>query len=144
MSEKLRRIAAKGKADYFFFAKEILGYSKMRPIPHQELCDHITKPGKRKKITLMPRNSFKSSVVTIAGSMWKLLNNPDLRILIASETQGNAIKYVKEIKSHFEQNEKFRKLYGDWVNVSNSWRDQELIVSRRKAIKKEPSVSAGS
>lgn len=144
MSEKIRLIAERGKKDFYYFAKEILGYSKMIPEPHQRLCDHILSTKKKRKLTLMPRNSFKSSVVTEAGTMFMLLNDPNKRILIASETQKNAIKYAKAIKAHYEQNKKFRALYGDWVNIGNTWRDGELIVSKRSTPKKEASITAGS
>lgn len=144
LSPKLRTIAERGIKDYYFFAREILGYDKMSEEPHQELCNHIIRPGKRKKLTLLPRGSFKSSVVTVAGTVWQLLRNPNLSVLIASESQKNANKYVREIKSHYESNEKFRTLYGDWTNEGNTWRDGEIIVSTRKKMKKEPSVWASS
>lgn len=142
--EKLKEIAERGRSDYYYCAKHILGYDRMTDDPHQALCDHIVEPGKRKKLTLMPRNSFKSSVVTEAGTVFFLLNDPNERILIASETQKNAIKYVKAIKGHFEDNRKFKALYGNWVPQSNTWRDDELIVSRRNRVFKEGSVTAGS
>lgn len=140
----IQTIRKKAKEDLYFFCKEILNYSKMRPNPHKELTDFLVDPHKRKKLILMPRGSYKSSVVTVGSSLWALVNNPDLRILISHELQKNAIKYVKEIRTHIEQNAKFRALFGDWVNKRNTWRDHEFIIKPRKANLKEPTIMAGS
>jgi len=141
---KLIQIAKRAKSDYYFFCKEILGYHKMRPAPHKELCDFVRGTGKRKKLVLEPRGSFKSSVVTVGGAIFDLVHNPNLRILIAGETQKNAKKFVKEIKTHIEENEKFRAIFGDWVNPDNIWRDDEFIINRRTIVKKESSIMASS
>lgn len=144
-SDKLREIATRAKDDHYYLCKNVLGYTKFRPQPHKELSEFLgKKTGRRKKLVLMPRNSFKSSEVTVGFSVSRIVDNPDLRILIASETQKNAIKYVKEIKGHFESNVKFRALFGDWVAVDNTWRDNEFIVNRRKKVLKESTVTAGS
>ena len=121
-----------------------MGYSKMQESPHKEVCDFILKPGKRKKLLLLPRNSFKSSVVTVAGTMYRLLLNPNLRVLISSETQKNASKFAREIRQHYESNQRFRACYGDWVNHQTGWRDSEFIVAQRTKVLKESSVMASS
>lgn len=141
---KLRHYASQGRDDLLFLCEKVLGYTKVRPNPHQDLIRFIESKEKRKKLILMPRGSFKSSVVTVANSIQRLIKNPNLRILIASETQKKSIKFVKEIRSHFESNQKFRALYGDWTNKGNTWRDGEFVIRPRFEIKKEPSVSSGS
>jgi predicted phage terminase large subunit-like protein len=144
LTEKERQIAKRGREDLFYFCKHVLSYTKMEPDPHQELCTHVEKSARRKKLILMPRNSYKSSVITVGASMHFLLRNPDERILIASETQKNAVRYANEIKLHYENNQKFRRLYGAWDNAGHTWRAGELIVKPRKAIKKEASITTGS
>src|SRR3990167_4447001 len=129
----------KAKEDYYTFCKYVLGFSKMTEKPHRELCEHILKPGKRKKICLVPRNSFKSSVVTTGFSIFSIVNNPNMRILIASETQKNSVKYVREIRDHFEGNGKLKALFGD-MSKSSHWRENEFTVSTRTKPYKEPTV----
>lgn len=141
---KLQAIHHKAKTDLYFFDKEILGFSKMRPLPHKELCSVVQDKAKRKKLILMPRGSFKSSVVTVGYSLFQLTEDPNKRILISHELQKNAKKYVKEIKGHIEGNPKFRAIFGDWVNKSNTWRDDEFIIKPRTKVLKEPSIMAGS
>lgn len=144
MNEKIRAIKNKAEKDFYFFCKEILGYSKMSESPHRDLCEHLLKPGKRKKLTLMPRGSFKSSIGAVGLAIWEIVHNPNIRILIASETQKNAVKYVKEIRAHFEGNEKLKSLFGDFVSLDNTWRDNEFIVGKRNKIYKEPTIMASS
>jgi hypothetical protein len=86
LDPKLEKIAKRATTDYYFFCKQILGYEKMRPQPHQEICDFLEaaitgdkeKRGKRKKLLLEPRGSFKSSVATVGGSLFALQKNPNL------------------------------------------------------------------
>lgn len=143
-NKKLYEIAKKGRDDLYYLAKNILGYDRMRDKPHKELSDFLKNSKRRTKLILMPRGSFKSSVVTVGYTIQSLIQDPNKTILISSETQGNAIKFVGEIKGHFEQNEKFKKLYGDWANRGNIWKSNEFVIRPRKKVRKESSVSAGS
>lgn len=92
----------------------------------------------------MPRNSFKSSVLTVGGCLWILKENPNARILIVSGTQKNAFKFFKEIKTHIEANEKLRTLFGKWNAGSTRWREDEITLSTRTEVKKEPSLMYSS
>lgn len=142
--QRLRKIARRGRDDLFFFCKEILGYDRAAKKPHGELAKFLNNSKTKKKLILMPRGSYKSSIVTIGKCVQDLVKNPNETILIASETQRKAIKFVKEIKGQIEQNPKFKALYGDWVNKGNTWKENEFIIAPRNKVKKEPSVMAGS
>ena len=93
----MQKIAIQCKTDLYFLAKEILNYSKMEPHTHQELCDYTTSiltnppptnaiqekhpdfdPRKNLLLLLMPRGTFKSSVVTIGFTLQFILN--DIRL----------------------------------------------------------------
>lgn len=142
--EKLKEIVWKAKNDFYFFCKEILGFQDLRKDPHKELCDVLIKGKKRKSLVLMPRGSFKSTVVTTGYALWSIVKNPNVRILISSETQRNSIKYVKEIKAHLESNQKLKQIFGNFASAENTWRDNEFIVSKRTFPKKEPTIMASS
>lgn len=143
-SEKLKWIANKAKTDYYFLCKEILGYKDIRPYPHQDLCDMLDRVGKRKKLILLPRGAFKSSVITVGGAIRRMIRNPNIRILISSETQIKSQAFVGEIKAHIEQNPKFRAIFGDWVSEDKAWREGEITINRRTQVLKEPTVTAAS
>ncbi len=140
LTDLIRQIETlKGYDDLYFLSKFILGYKEMDPQPHLEMCDFITTWQKRKKMMLVPRGCFKTSVGTIAHSVQRILQNPDIRILIASETYGQAKKFLSEIKGHFES-EKFKEYYGD-LKRDKGWNEEEITVNTRKVNKKEPTVS---
>jgi predicted phage terminase large subunit-like protein len=67
-----------------------------------------------------------------------LIANPNLTILIASETIGNAESILKEIKSKIES-ESFVAIFGTWKN-SNEWRTDSISIKPRKHVTKEGSI----
>lgn len=91
----------------------------------------------------MPRNSFKSSVVTVGYAVRAILKNPNIRILVSSETQKNAKKFVAEIRGHFESNQKLKALFGNYRG-DRIWRDDEFLISKRTRVLKESTVTAAS
>ncbi len=166
----LTLIALRCKTDLYFLAKEILGYHKMEPHVHQELCDYTTSilpnspeelktrlqathadfdPTKNLLLLLMPRGTFKSSVVTIGFALQFLLNEPNARILLDSETFSKSKAFLREIQDHLMQNTKyrevFRAIHGVYPYTKKSdmklWTDSEVILPCRNVPKKEPTIS---
>ena len=96
----------------------------------------------KRKLIVMPRGTFKSSIACISYPMWLLEHNPNLRICINSEVYSNSKKFISQIKSHYES-EKFRLIFGDRIG-SDNWTQSELTLSTRKKKLKEPSLSASA
>lgn len=161
----LQKIALRARNDLYFLAREILEYEKMTPGTHQELCDFTTSilpgheatqtenfdPQKNLLLILMPRGTFKSSVVTISFTLQFFLNEPDGRVLIDSETFSKSKAFFRDIKWHLENNEAYREVFKaihgvyplSKKNSMDLWTDSELILACRKSPKKEPSISCG-
>lgn len=173
----IQRIALRCRYDLFYLAKYILGYDKMEEHVHADLCEYTrtllpgilppeyTLPpdtGETKGLEsqflsknnnvlfLLPRGTFKSSVITIAFSLQFILNDPDSRILIDSETYGKAKAFLMEIKGHLEMNDKYRAVFKAIHGVYPSeakrkqellWTNTELNVAARKRWRKEPTFS---
>lgn len=96
---------------------------------------------------MMPRGTLKTTVLTIGGSIQWLLNYPDDRIALDSETVTKTRGFLTEIKGHFEENNKLRDvwftLHGDYPDDAKSkkpWSTEMLVVATRKRAKKEPSI----
>lgn len=172
----IQKIAQRCRYDLFYLTKYILGYDKMEPHVHEDLCKY-TRPllpgipaeydfpsdtGEKKGLEsqflpknnnlllLMPRGTFKSSVITIGFSLQFILNDPDCRILIDSETYGKAKAFLMEIKGHLEMNDKFRQVFkaihGIYPNETKRkqellWTNTELNIAARKRWRKEPTFS---
>lgn len=163
--EALQKIALRCRTDLYFLAKEILGYDKMTEATHGELC-HYTEnilpnhagiatkefdPRKNLLLLLMPRGTFKSSVVTIGFTLQYFLNEPDARILIDSETFGKSKAFLREVIGHLTGNPQYREVFraihgvypdGEGKRDKNLlWTDAQLNLACRKKERKEPSLS---
>lgn len=104
----------------------------------------------RHLLALMPRGTLKSSIITIGFTIQKLLNDPNARILIDSETFTKSTAFLSEIKGHFEDNEKLRNIfysvyqcYPDDNRKKDKWTDSAVNIAARTKRRKEESVSCG-
>ena len=74
--------------------------------------------------------------------MWKLIRDPNERILIDSEIYGNSKNFLFEIRAHM-QSEKFTKLFGQF-ETKERWTQGEIVIAQRtKKSLKEASITAG-
>lgn len=87
---------------------------------------------------------MKTTEITVSWTIQQLLNNPNLRIFITNEKLDNSKSFLREIKTHFEKNDKFRFLYGDITNDEKKWTESQIIIKTRIINRKEPTIQAGS
>ena len=134
-----------GKRDLIWLMERVLGYPKMGAV-HSQVQIFLQRllQTRRSGLLLLPRTHLKTTEVTIAWTIQRILNNPDIRIFITNEKLGNAVSFLREIKSHFEKNEQFRSLYGDYTNADSKWTETQIIVRPRKKNFKEPTIQVGS
>ena len=141
-----RELAKELLTSLYWFDKLLLGYD-LYPHVHLELCEHIDNRfferkedvGKDNKLILMPRNSYKTSVVTIGLPIKTLCIDPDKRVLLVNEVLGNSIKYLGEITGHLETNQQLINFYGEFKG--KNWTQEEIIIAQRTKKRKEPSIS---
>lgn len=107
-------------------------------------------PDRNKLLILMPRGTFKSSIVTIGFTLQYLLNDSEARVLIDSETYSKSKDFLAEVKGHLEDNEKYREIFKTIHGVfpddnkrdaSTRWTDKAVDLACRKRKRKEPSIS---
>jgi predicted phage terminase large subunit-like protein len=132
--------SALGLQSLFFFDKYILGYKEMVEPLHRDMTTFVSTNKHRNKLCLLPRGSFKSSCITVGMSVQEVTSDPNIRILIASETYANAQKFLREIKGHFVGNTNFKDHYGDFM-AEVGWTETEITVSRRTKNFKEPTIT---
>lgn len=99
-------------------------------------------------LCLMPRGTLKSSVVTMGFAIQWLLNFPDDRVLIDSETFSKSTAFLTEIRGHYEDNDELRKvfehIYGvmpDANHRKDTWADRAINLACRSRKRKEESIS---
>lgn len=117
-----------------------LGYTDVNHETHGEMIHCLESPLQRKLITV-PRGAFKSSVASITYALWKLIRDPNERILIDTEVYTNAVLYLRVIKEHIKS-KAFQSLFGDLEGPV--WQEGSIVLSSRTKKYKEPSITCGS
>jgi len=111
----------------------------MAPV-YREYWESLLDPRYR-DLYLLPRGSFKTTCLQ-ALAVRAIILNPNIRILYACETYGQAKLSLGWIKRQFQQNEELRELFGNFVG-ERGWRDEYLWVKGRTDLsKKEPTITA--
>ena len=117
----------------------LLGFADVNPHTHGNMIRTLEHPHDRKMI-VEPRGSLKTSIAITGYCIWRLLNNPNLRILIMSEVYVNSKNLVREIKAIMES-KNFVELYGSWKGPQ--WGEAEITIKPRTKVYKEASITAG-
>lgn len=139
-----KRMAERGIRDHYFFCKAILGYDALTPRAHGALCKFLLKVRFNRRMILMPRTHFKTTIVTIGNNIRRAVADPNIRILLIADTGANAERFMEEIKNHFERNQLLQWLYPEVIPDSfnkTRWNNQELEL-KRSAIWREPTFDA--
>ena len=160
MTQKRKRLLAKltlskrrALADFYYFCKYVLGYDKMVPHVHKEMCAFIangvlrSRTERMRRLLLEPRGTYKTTVGAICLPLWLLAHNPNTTILITMEEFSKSKKRLKEIEGHITTNEKFKALFGDW-NADKKrgyrWSEQRIDVATRTKMGGAPSLEVSS
>lgn len=98
-------------------------------------------------LDLWSREHYKSTVITFAGVIQEILNNPEITIGIFSFNKPVARKFLRQIKYEFESNETLKLLYpeilyADPKKESPRWAEDSGIVVKRKTNPKEATIEA--
>lgn len=125
------------KSNLYLTAKCLLGYKDLTWATHGPVC-RILEAQTKRKLIVMPRGSFKSSLCSVAYPIWRLLNNPNKRILLDSELYTNSKNFLREIKDHLES-QRITRLFGQFK--CSTWNEGEIIISQRTVVKKEASIT---
>ena len=134
-------IANWGLNDSYYFVKYILGYNKMVERIHEPILNFVDS-NDHEQLLLLPRGIFKTTTITVAYVVWRIVKNPNITILINSKNLGSAKKMLAEIKGHFKNNKTLKRLYGDFVG--DIWTDSAIIVKPRTIISKTTTITVGS
>jgi len=124
--------------NFYCFARDLVGFKDINWRTHGELCRALEAKTTRKSICF-PRGAFKSSLAVIAYSMWKLIRNPEERILIDSELYTNSSNFLQAIKSYLV-NPKFVYLFGNFK--TKDW-GETITIAQRKKVWVESSITCG-
>ncbi len=141
LEERFLTEAIKDRAlkDFFWFAKHFLGYKDLEWEVHGQFISVFESKAPR-KLVVMPRGTFKSTLGSVAYPIWRLLRDPNLTIMLDSELYSNSKNFIREIKGHLES-ERMTMFFGN--QVGPKWDEGEIIIGSRTKNIKEASVTAG-
>lgn len=89
-----------------------------------------------------PRGFGKSTVCTTGYCVLKICRDFDIRILITSETDTQAVDFLVEIRGVLESNEFLKTLFGEFVG-RGKWTDHKIVIRQcRKPARKEGTIDA--
>lgn len=127
-----QQIAELGKKNLYFLTKVLLGFDRLTPHLHQEVCKVIEHPAFSRKLVMIPRGHFKSTIGTKGRTIQWVVKNPNERVLIVSATATNAERFLRHIEAQFEQNALFRWTYPEVLPEfsKTTWSTKEAIVRR--------------
>lgn len=132
-----RQIVEHNRVDVLAIA--VLGY-EVKPFHLAMLRWQFEHPD---SMQLVFRGAGKSTLCTVAKCIHYLIKNRDLRILLASKTTGNAQSFLKEIKTHLEENRLLVELFGEFYDPRkvNKWDTTEIEIVGRTTKAKESTIT---
>lgn len=113
---------------FFYFVKTFGGPKSGKDASkriHKPLCDFWQSKTLKRKAIFLPRGWFKSTIFTKWGGIWKYLQDNEVRILIASENQDNASRFLKFIREQMLKNKFLRKVYPELKLLTKEWRNDK-------------------
>ena len=132
---KMEYLKRQSKDNLFLFTKYVLGYNLLEEKPHKEVCDFLVDEATldlirslgrnklpdnaptKKKLLMLPRSTFKSTIATVSFPLFALWNNPELSIMIDNESYKNSKKFLAECKGHISGNDLLQVLALDTRRV---------------------------
>jgi hypothetical protein len=141
----MRRMA---HSSLYYHAKYVMGFKEMELQPHWELCEFLQQYLWEDMLILLPRGTFKSSVITESLSTWFHAKNQDIRILLDSYELNNTKNWLGLCRRTYESNRLYHLLYGDFSNLSSRsggvWHSSALALKGRTRFRAENSLTATS
>ena len=137
--------------EFYAFCYDTLGYTDMMPQPHDEICQFIAKlfpdltfKGTEQKFgfIMVPRNCFKSVIFSVALPLFLLWKNKNARILLSGHRHDASKEQLRTIKWNIENNEKFKKLCGEWKPKfkEQKYAEDSIIILGRTMALRDPSI----
>lgn len=159
-SELLGVLKDKALRSFFFFAKVVMGYSKMVAHLHYPICERLqNNPQIRKSGNLLPRGHFKSTIISKAYPLWRTIKvaydedgtyHPerlgDFRTLILGESDKVAKKNLKDPKWHLLNNQLLRSLFPEIIPLDvndTTWTGTEILLPRANSYDEATIMTAG-
>jgi len=135
LQEKVARIC---RQDVRAFCRWVLGLD-LQPF-HEEILEWVEKHNA--SVIIAPRGHGKTTLISVGWVLWKLGNNPDLRIKIVAQSLEKAENIVYEISENILRNPRFHRVFPHIRPSQRGLWSRHRIYVERSTIQKDPSVEA--
>jgi phage terminase large subunit-like protein len=108
-----------------YFAQKVFGYIVAEH--HNKMLNHIHNT--HQTLILAPRGSGKTKISDISHIAFKILNNPNERLLLLSDTHNHGTRFLGSVKAVLETSPTIKKFYGNVIG--SKWTDMEITTSLR-------------
>lgn len=119
------------------FVKDVLKYTMLWF--HELLYEY--QESHDEALFLMFRGGWKTTILTISRTLYEIVRNRDVRILIAAESSDQSQTFLRTIRQHLESNEDLIRIFGDFKDSKLKWTEKEIVVSGRTQSYKESTVT---
>jgi predicted phage terminase large subunit-like protein len=141
-----------GQRSLYYFTTAVLNWNKVRREPHLEMCNFIQAVPPRRKVLLVPRDCYKSTVASKSLPLWILVQDdfcglPGLehRILLCSHSSVNSQKQIQSLMTQVETNQILAWLFPEIIPdiTRTTWTANALLFPRQGAYGENTIESAG-
>lgn len=138
--------------DLWFLVTEVLyrhDRHKYGPF-HKWMCDTVGKTPGTRELWLLPRDHFKTTILTIGHAIQQMLADPTIAVLLISRKDDHALLWSEEIRRQFVFNPLLRTYFPEYfaevVSMEQLGSREEWVFPGYKVVKgvrrREPSVTA--
>lgn len=135
-----RVFAERCRKSLYYTAKKLCGFKDVNLRTHGGMIRALEDISVRRRLIVVPRGCLKTSISCVAYPIWRLINDPNLRIFIDSELYRNSKNTLREIRAHLES-EKAIEAFGKFK--SDQWNEGEITICQRTKAYREASITAG-
>jgi hypothetical protein len=142
--QQIESLQTKCRTDLKYLCKTILGMEDWQDGLHDQLAAFLEDPAE-KKLILVPRGHFKSSIVTVGWSIQQVLRDANTRILITNAVWDLARKFLREISGLLTDKSLLPEIFGRFDGPGSKFTQDEITVAQRTrgTIKEATLTTAG-
>lgn len=135
LGDRNLRIELARSSPYWFFHLYFPDYIQCKTAPFQkQMFRDLANEKIRQLVIVSYRGSAKSTIATMAYVLWAIIGIQEKKfVVIASQTQGQALQHLRNIRTEIESNELFRKDFGSLEDESTEWGTSGLSIPKFKA-----------
>jgi predicted phage terminase large subunit-like protein len=128
--------------DLYALARRVLYRDSATPMSagfHGALCSWRAQSPYKRNLYLLSRDHLKTSLLTIAANVQRIINNQQIRILLASDKAGSAEGQLAELKGHLANPLLYwlfpDVLFADPYKEAITWSQSAISVKRKRETK---------